>query len=123
MKKIAIILMIIPFVLISCNKTAKQKKVMYMVTNSQAGFNASYLRADGTLFTEYRSTGSANDKVTLNSYLANQGDIVYISVLDTTKTSFVKVFVYIDGKVYKQASRTDNTTMPVTVSGTIPYDN
>lgn len=123
MRKIAVILIIIPLVMISCNKAAKQKKVLYMVTNSQAGFKASYRQADGSLFSEYRATGSGNDKVTLTSYLANQGDIVYISVLDTAKSSFVTVFVYIDGKVYKQASRTDNATMPVTVSGIIPFDN
>jgi|GEM_PF-1342281 len=103
-----------------CEKS-DTRKVSYFVTNSQAGFNVSYLDENGTIQSAYISTASANDKKVITTYLANDGDIVYISVKDTTTSSFVKVRIFIDDKIYKEASRTDDKTMPVTVSGTIPY--
>ena len=119
-KSVYIIIAAMVFLAAGCEKK-DSRKVSYFVTNSQAGFNASYLDQDGNLQTVYVATASQTDKKTIYTYMADPGDIVYISVKDTATSSFVKVRIFVDDKVYKEASRTDNKTMPVTVSGTIPY--
>ena len=121
MKKI-LLLTIAALIMLSmgCEKS-DTRKVSYFVTNSQAGFNVSYLDENGTIQSAFISTASANDKKVITTYMANEGDIVYISVKDTMTSSFVKVRIFIDDKIYKEASRTNDKTMPVTVSGTIPY--
>ena len=121
MKK-SIILCIIALglmILTSCEKS--QHQVSYFVTSSQSGFTISYLDEEGVIQTTSVTTQSASEKVTVYSFFADEGDIVYMSVTDTTVTSFVRARIYVDGKVYKEATRNDNNTMPVTVSGTIPY--
>jgi hypothetical protein len=121
MKKI-IFFMIAAFIMLAsgCEKS-NSRKVSYFVTNSQAGFTVSYLDENGDIQSTYITTQSANDKKVLTTYMADAGDIVYVSVKDTATSSFVKVRIFIDDKIYKEASRTNDKTMPVTVSGTIPY--
>ncbi len=121
MKKIIIFLIVSVAVVFSACEKSNTQKVSYFVTNSQKGFNVSYLDETGTIQTTYITTQSANDKKVITTYLADPGDIVYVSVTDTTTSSFVKVRIFVNDKIYKEASRTDNKTMPVTVSGTIPY--
>lgn len=122
MKKIIFLVFILFVTLVSCNKEAHKKEIVYLVSNSLAGFNASYLDETASIKTSYFTTASANDKVKISTFLADEGDIIYLSVRDTATLSFVKVFIFINGQVYKQASRTNDKTMPVTVSGTVPYD-
>ena len=119
MKNSAIILAII-FLFSSCSKNENEKKVIYMVTNSMAGFNVSYADENGDLTSQYITVNSANEKKNIYSFTGNTGDIVYISVKDTATYSFPKIYIFVDGKVYKQDARTEQKLMPVTVSGTIP---
>lgn len=104
----------------ACDKE-RERKISYFVTNSVDGFSISYRDADGLIQTTWIDTQSKTDKVVVYSYYADPGEIVYMSVTDTVSTSFVQAKIYVDDKVYKEASRTDNTTMPVTVSGSVPY--
>ncbi|HOV10945.1 MAG TPA: hypothetical protein PLT47_04350 [Bacteroidales bacterium] len=121
MKNILILISLVALIIFSGCEKKNAHKVTYYVTNSQQGFTASYLDETGTLQTEYISTQSASEKKIIKTYWANAGDIVYISVRDTATYSFVKATIFVDDKVYKEASRTDDKTKPLTVSGTIPY--
>lgn len=121
MKKIQLLALLIFLLPLAACEKADTHKVVYMVTNSDAGFTARYSLGDATVQNTIWTTHSKNDKTVVSSWLAESGDIVYISVLDTLPDSYVQVYIYVDGKVYKQASRTNNTTMPVTVSGVVPY--
>lgn len=121
MKKILILISAILIIVFSGCEKKNAHKVTYYVTNSQQGFTASYLDETGTVQTEYIGTQSASEKKIIKTYWADAGDIVYISVKDTATFSFVKVTIFLDDKVFKEASRTDDKTKPVTVSGTIPY--
>lgn len=120
MKNLIIIITVI-FLFSSCSKNENKKKVIYMVTNSQSGFNVSYANENGELTSQFVTTNSVTEKKNIYSFVGNSGDIVYISVKDTATFSFPKIFIFVDGKVYKQDARTDDKLMPVTVSGTIPY--
>jgi len=121
MKKILIFTIAASMLLTVSCETSNSRKVSYFVTNSQSGFSVSYLDENNTIQSSYISTGSKNDKIVVATYMADPGDIVYVSVLDTTTSSFVKVRIFVDDKIYKEASRTNENTMPVTVSGAIPY--
>lgn len=118
MKKILILLVIV-FAFISCEKDNYERKVKYLVTKSISGFDVTFLNENGDMIKESIIAGSENDQWTY-SYDAGRGDIVYISVLDTLPTSFVKVQILVDGKIYKQASRDDDYMKPLTVSGVVP---
>lgn len=117
-----IITMVILFALtfVSCENERESVKVSYLVTNSNSGFTVSYQGEDGEIFKQNITTQSKDEKWTIN-FSAKQGDFVYLSVLDTKANSFVKAMVIINNKVYKQASRTNDTTMPLVVSGVIPF--
>lgn len=119
MKRI-IILATILLAFISCEKTSYQEQVMYLVTKSQAGFNVVYLNEDGTKITEKVVFSSKEDEWTYK-HNAQKGDIVWISVLDTMPDSFVRVVIYVNGKVYKQANRDTIRTKPLIVSGVVPF--
>ncbi len=121
MKNIFILISLVALIFFSGCEKKNAHKVTYYVTNSQQGFTASYLDATGTLQTEYIPTQSASEKKIIKTYWADAGDIVYISVRDTATLSFVKATIFVDDRVYKEASRTDDNTKPLTVSGTIPY--
>ncbi len=122
MKNLRLIFLLIPlFLWLAACEKEDSHTVSYMVTNSETGFTARYSNEAPVVQTATYSTQSKSDKIVVSSWLAESGDIVYISVLDTTPDSYVQVRVYVDGKIYKQASRTNDNTMPVTVSGVVPY--
>lgn len=116
------ILYIIPlvFVLLSCEK-AKENKVTYIVTKSVSGFNVNYKNADGELIKESVITDSAEDRWKYE-YIAEEGDIVFVSAIYKDISSSIMVQVLINGKVYKQGSSIQDTVKYVTVSGTVPYE-
>jgi hypothetical protein len=121
MKKIVFFMIAGLIILASACEKSNSRKVSYFVTNSQAGFNVSYLDENGTVKSTYITTQSENEKKVITTYMADAGDIVYISVTDTTINSYVMVRIFIDDKIYKQASRANDSIVIVTVSGTIPY--
>jgi hypothetical protein len=93
---------------------------MYLVTKSQAGFNVTYLNEDGSKKSEKVVFNSKEDEWKY-SFDAQKGDIVWISVLDTVPESYVRVVIYVNGKVYKQANRDTIRTKPLIVSGVVPF--
>ncbi len=119
MKKILFILVVL-LAFASCEKYDYEHSVQYLVTKSVNGFEVNYLNEDGNVIKENIFANSEDDQWTY-SFAGERGDVVYLSVKDTTASSFVNVRVLVDGKVYKQASRNDDPDVYVTVSGTIPY--
>jgi len=55
------------------------------------------------------------------TYLANEGDIVYVSGNYKDLNSALKIVIKIDGKIYKQAANEGDTLAYLIVSGVIPY--
>ena len=122
MKNILIITLLV-FVLVSCEKDNTEKKVEYLVTNSQAypsRIGVYYQNDSAVLVKKNIKLKSALDQWTY-SFMAERGDLIYVSALDTVPLSFVNVRILVDGKVYKQDSKGNDNTKPVTVSGTVPY--
>ena len=96
--------------------------VTYFVTRSESGFDATFIDENGLLNSSHFTTQSAAEKKAIYSCILKAGDIVYMSVKDTAADSYFQAKIFIDGKVYKEASRSDDKTMPVTLSGNVPYD-
>lgn len=119
MKKI-IILLALSLAFISCEKEKDKKSVRYLVTESISGFTVTYTDENGEKQAPMSVvTGSEEDEWTM-SFMADQGQVVYLAVEDTMANSFTKVQIYVNGKVYKQAVR-DEKSPTVVVSGVVPY--
>lgn len=103
----------------SCEKQYEKKTVTYQITKSVSGFNVNYRNELQELIKEKIVTNSAEDKWTY-SFKAKPRDIVFVSANYKDISSAIDIKILIDGKVYKQASTKFDTTMFVTVSGTIP---
>ncbi len=86
---------------ISCEKDRDQHEITYFVTKSVNGFDATYLLGEDNFIQESVVVNSETEIWTVRHY-AKPGDIVYISVLDTTASSFVNVRIMIDGKFHKE---------------------
>ncbi len=116
------IIFVIPLILIlfSCEKT-REKKVSYVITKSISGFDVNYATADGTLRSESIVTISADDRWEYD-YIAEEGDIVFVSAIYKDISSAITVQILVDGKVYKQGSSSQDTVSYVTVSGTVAYE-
>jgi hypothetical protein len=119
MKKLIYILPLL-FLLTGCEKN-QEKKVSYLITRSASGFNVNYRTADGTLSSEQIVTESAEDRWTYD-FIAEEGDIVFVSAIYKDLSSSILVQILVDGKVYKQGSSKQDTVSFVTVSGTVPYE-
>jgi hypothetical protein len=119
MKKLIYIL---PLLLLftACDKI-QEKKVSYVITRSVSGFDVKYRNADGTLIGEKIITESAEDRWTYD-FMADEGDIVFVSAIYKDLSSSILVQILIDGKVYKQGSSKQDTVSYVTVSGTVPFE-
>lgn len=120
MKNIIISFILLSLFFVSCEHERESVKVTYLVTNSNNGFAVSYQGENGEVIKKNITTQSKDEEWKVN-FSFKQGDIVYLSVLDTEANSFVKAMVIVDGKVFKQSSRTNDTTMPIVVSGAIPF--
>ena len=55
-------------------------------------------------------------------FIAEEGDIVFVTAIYKDITSAITIQILVDGKVYKQGSSTQDTIRYVTVSGTVPYE-
>lgn len=119
MKKLAYIIPLI-ILLMACTKE-KEKKVSYLITKSVSGFDVNYSIADGNLVKKSIVTESAEDRWTYE-FIAEEGDIVFVSAIYKDITSAIKVQILIDGKVYKEGSSKQDTINYVTVSGTVPFE-
>lgn len=117
---ILITIVILGLFLSSCEKNRDQHKITYFVTKSISGFDVTYLLGKDNFVQETVVVNSETEIWTVSHY-ANPGDIVYVSVLDTTAASYINVRIMIDGKFFKEKTRDDVTTKPLTVSCTVPY--
>lgn len=119
MKKAVLSAIVFLAILTACNDTNK-KNVKYIATGAVSAYNLQHLDENGELTSTECVPQSAQDQWTYN-YIAEEGDIVYISGSYTDINSALKIMILIDGKVYKQASTKSDTISMITVSGTIPY--
>jgi hypothetical protein len=118
MQKIAFAFAVL-FLLASCEKR-EIKRVKYIATEAVSPYTLTYKNADGVMTTETVTTFSAQDQWKY-TFMAEQGDILYVSGRYFDAGSALKVMILIDGKVYKQASSRGDTVRFVTVSGVLPY--
>ncbi|MDD3877381.1 MAG: hypothetical protein PHT69_12235 [Bacteroidales bacterium] len=106
-------------ILSSCKKDVEKKQVMYEITKSVSGFKVTYLDENNDLITQNIVTNSAED-IWRYSFEETPRNVVYVSASYKDINSAIQVKVFVDGKVYKQASTKYDTTMFVTVSGVVP---
>lgn len=102
-----------------CTKIT-QVKVTYETTSAVSEYNLHYLTEDGALKQTTVNAQSAQD-VWKYSFLANEGDIVYVSGNYKDINSALRIVIKIDGKIYKQAANEGDTLKFLTVSGVVPY--
>jgi len=95
------------------------RQVKYLVTDSVSGFTIRYLNDAGQIITGQIVTQSAED-IWQYEFIAHDGDIVFVSANYKDPLSAIKVQIYIDGKVYKQAVSKQDTISFITVSGVVP---
>jgi len=119
MKNSIFFFLIISLITLSCQKT-NQVKVNYIVTDAVSAYNLHYLNAQQELIYETIYPESAQDQWGYE-YMADEGDIVYISGNYKDINSALKIMILLNGKVYKQASNEGDTLEYLTVSGTVPY--
>lgn len=120
MKNSIFYLFTIMFLTLSCQQE-NQVKVKYVVTDAVSAYNLQYLDAQGELMSETIFPESAQDQWHFE-YMADEGDIVYVSGNYKDINSALKIMILLDGKVYKQASNEGDTLNYLTVSGTVPYN-
>lgn len=111
-------LWLIILLLASCEKETEYH-VTYKITDSISGFDVRYLNESSEIVSEKISTQSAMD-VWNYSFISKEGGIVFVSANYKDPESAIKVQIYVDGKIYKQAASKFDTVNFVTVSGTIP---
>ena len=120
MKKYIIWFMFLTFLLTACNKTY-QKKVTYIATNASSAYNWQYLDDQNKLIKTTIEPQSAVDIWKLE-FMADEGEIVYVSGNYKDINSALKIQVLVDGKVYKQGATQGDTLKYLVVSGVVPYD-
>jgi len=115
----SILLSVLLLIMVSCEKQTEPKTVVYEITRSVSSFNVNYLDAKGQLVKETVHVNSAED-IWRYSFQSLPRKVVHVSANYKDINSAINVRILIDGKVYKQASTKYDTTMYVTVSGTVP---
>ena len=119
MKNSILIIIIVPLVILFGCAKDKERQVKYVITDSVSGFTVRYLNDAGQIITDQVITQSAED-IWQHEFTANDGDIVFVSANYKDPLSAIKVQIYIDGKVYKQAVSKQDTISFITVSGIVP---
>jgi len=113
---------LLSLMMFSCEKQIDEVKVTYRIINFEDGFQVYYKHLTDTLNTEYIPGTYTLATPWTYSFMAEPGDIVYVSMKDTIIDSFSRVQVLLNGKIFKEKIRTTDRFMPVTVSGVIPFD-
>ncbi len=113
-------ILILSFSLGACNRE-DQKMVTYKGTKAISAYNLYYTDANQQTQQIVVEANSGQD-VWSHEFMADQGDIVYLSGKYEDSESALKLMILIDGKVYKQAENQGDTLKYLTVSGSIPYD-
>ena len=117
--KLIIIAILGIFIFSSCEKR-EEKKVEYRASNAISNYQISYRLPSGELITETIEAISQQD-IWSYSFIAEQGEIVYVSGNYKDINSSLKITILVDGKAYKQSSSIGDTINYVTVSGVVPY--
>jgi hypothetical protein len=107
---------------ISCEKQIDEAKVMYRIINFQDGFTVSFRHLNDTLEKEIVTGPYTLATPWQFTFMAQPGDIVYVAMTDTVENSFSRVQILLNGKIYKEKSRSDDRFMPVVVSGVVPFE-
>ena len=118
LKKLIILIMVMTGFL-SCEQN-NNVLVTYYVTDSDSGFEINYRNENGDLVNQQVDTQSEADVWTYD-YIAEKGDIVFMSLIYYDINSKVKAQIRMDGKVFKQGSSKHDTTSYLVVSGTVPF--
>lgn len=108
------------FSLISCDQSIHEVQVTYLVTDSDSGFDVRYRNSEGEVIYEQVETGSESD-VWDYSFMADPGQILFVSTNYYDVASKIKVRILLDGKIFREASSRYDTSNFVVVSGTVPY--
>jgi hypothetical protein len=119
MKNKIFTLFLVIIVTTACTKIT-QVKVTYETTKAISEYNLQYMTPDGNLEKATIEPQSAQD-IWRYSYLANEGDIVYVSGNYRDINSALKIVIKVDGKIYKQAANEADTLSFLIVSGVVPY--
>jgi hypothetical protein len=115
------LLIIVVMTLASACHKRDDKKVTYIVTSNATEIALQYRDGSALLQKTTLLPASAQDDWRY-SFVAEQGDIVYLSGKYEQGNTTLKLIITIDGKIYKQAQSTGDTIKYVTVSGVVPYD-
>lgn len=121
MKKFIVILLAFSMIILSCEKN-NEVKVTYQTTQATSEYFLHYLNESGTLSQIKIVPQSAQD-IWKYEFVAEQGNIVYVSGNYNDANSALKIMILVNGKVYKQASNMGDTLMFLTVSGVVPICN
>jgi len=119
---ISILILIASSIFFSCKKQFDETKVMYRIINFQDGFTVSYRHYNDTLLKEVVTGPYTLATPWQFSFMALPGDIVYVAMTDTVENSFSRVQILLNGKIYKEKSRSNDRFMPVVVSGVVPFE-
>lgn len=115
-----IILLTILFV--ACEKQSDKVKITYRILNFENGFTVYYKFDSDTLYKEVVDGSYTLATPWKKEFYAEPGEIVYVSMSDTTLDSYSRVQILVNGKIYKEKARTSDRFMPVVTSGIIPFD-
>jgi hypothetical protein len=118
MKKIFSILLV-SFTIWGCTNNTLTS-ITYVATQAVSPTQIQYLDKNGDLIdTEFKP--NAEDDQWQYEFMANEGDILFLSGKYDDLQSSLKLLIKIDGKIYKQASTIADTNTFLVVSGTVPY--
>jgi hypothetical protein len=116
-----LLLMIVVISIASGCHKRDDKKVTYLVTSDATEIALQYRDESGLLQKIALQPAGGQDEWRY-SFMAEQGDIVYLSGKYEEGLATLKLMITIDGKIYKQVQSTGDTIKFVTVSGVVPYD-
>ncbi|MDP2723310.1 MAG: hypothetical protein Q8O72_11175 [Bacteroidales bacterium] len=117
--KIVILALVLLF-LGACNDT-NQKKVTYITSGAISEYQLQYRNDQQEMVNLKVNPESASDKWKFE-FMADQGEIVYISGNYKDIQSSLLIQILVDGKVYKQGNSQADTIKYLTVSGVVPYN-
>lgn len=104
----------------SCSRNT-QINVEYEASMAVSEYNLSYLDESGEVI-NVRVNPDGADDVWHCSFMAEEGDMVYISGKYTDPNSALRLSIKIDGKIYKSGYSKGDTLKYLVVSGVVPYE-
>jgi hypothetical protein len=120
--KYSLFLMLLLPLVLSCEKQIDKVKVTYRIINFQDDITVNYKHDSDTLINVKVEGPYTLATPWVFNFQAEPGQVVYVSMTDTVSNSFSRVQILLDGKIYKEKSRTTDRFMPVVVSGVVPFE-